>query len=266
MYTRREWREGAWRKAAVRERSAAHRQHRVVDGPGARNRQAAAVAVSASLPLRPSRVTGQAGPGEGTPGPRCGPAEPLQVDAARRFELDPFHFQEMPLKLVGVGAAAWTDPAPGIDHPVPRNVASRRERMKRIPDLPRSTDVRDLGDLSIGGHSPTRNLPNHPVENLPPSRAIFFSLSASHHLPLRRLGSSGRTGSLRNGLRCVSRMFREPPRRGTGRGNARSTSGALPASRHFPLRRVLAVGSAFHGSSGQGCFGYRPRSSFRTSG
>src|SRR5687767_10707341 len=63
------------------------------------------------------------------------------------------------------------------------------------------------------------------------------------------------------------------PEKGKGQG-ARGNPCSLPLAPcpspltpyPLPLLVVRCVGCAVHGSSGHGCFGYRPRSSLRTSG
>jgi len=86
----------------------------------------------------------------GWPRERGLPSVALEIDASTLVELDALLLQEVPLVPVPPRHGARAHFASRVDHPVPGEIRTVRERVERVPHLPRrATEPRQRRDLTI---------------------------------------------------------------------------------------------------------------------
>ncbi|GEM_PF-3503921 len=86
------------------------------------------------------------------------PEMALQIDAPAQPEFNAFGFQQKALIVITARQASRADFSPGIDDPVPGNLAVIAEGRQCVTDLTCMTWVAcQRGDLSVGGYTAFRD-------------------------------------------------------------------------------------------------------------
>lgn len=100
----------------------------------------------------------------------CGdrpPAEAFEIDATALVELHAFALEKLPLLFLADPLAAQAHLATRVDHAMPRNRRSVRERVQGIADLSGVTpEASKRRDLTVRGHTPGRYGAHHFVDAL----------------------------------------------------------------------------------------------------
>lgn len=97
---------------------------------------------------------------------RAPPTDLPEVYTPLSVKVNPLCLQELPLPDTPVSAAAATDLALAIDHPVPRDVGIIRNGSHRVTDDAGRASPHNPCNLAIGGDSAGRNLTNNGVNPL----------------------------------------------------------------------------------------------------
>jgi len=98
------------------------------------------------------------------------PSETTQIDPAALIEHHTFLFEKVSLKTLATAQPAkrsLADFTTRVDHPVPGNIGTIRQRAQRITDLTRMTrPPGECRDLSVGGNPTLRDALHHLVDAL----------------------------------------------------------------------------------------------------